>query len=150
MKKIITAIVAMVILTATATFANGTNKNNNVEEQVERSFKKEFSNAENTSWTKINDIYKAQFVLNGQVMFAFLNEDGVLLGTYRNILSSQLPMPLMSTLKEDYSGYWITELLEVAKENQTNYYVTIENGDQKLTLKSENASSWFVKSKLRK
>ena len=150
MKKIITAIVAMVLLTATATFANGTNKDNNIDERVEKSFRKEFSTAEATSWTKINDIYKVQFVLNGQVMFAYLNEDGVLLGAYRNILSNQLPMPLMTQLKEDYAGYWISELFELAKENQTNYFVTIENGDQKITLKSENANNWNIKTKTKK
>src|SRR6476646_1030163 len=133
MKKIITAIVAMFILIATATFANGTNKNNNgnVDERVEKSFKKEFAAAEAASWTKINDIYKVQFKLNNQVMFAYMSEDGNLLGAYRNILSNQLPMSLETQLKEDYSGYWITELFELAKNNQTNYFVTIENGDQK-------------------
>jgi hypothetical protein len=150
MKKIITAIVAMVILTATATFANETNKNNNVDERVEKSFRKEFSTAVETSWTKINDIYKAQFVLNGQVMFAYLNEEGVLLGAYRNILSNQLPMSLMTQLKEDYAGYWISELFELAKDSQTNYYITLENGDQKIMLKSENANNWNIKTKAKK
>jgi hypothetical protein len=150
MKKIITAVVAMVILTATATFANETNKNNNVDERVEKSFRKEFSTAAETSWTKINDIYKVQFVLNGQIMFAFLNEEGVLLGAYRNILSNQLPMPLMTQLKEDYAGYWVSELFELAKDNQTNYFITLENGDQKIMLKSENANNWNIKSKAKK
>jgi len=150
MKKIITAIVAMVLLTATATFANETNKDNNIDERVEKSFRKEFSTAEATSWTKINDLYKVQFILSGQVMFAYLNEEGVLLGAYRNILSNQLPMSLMTQLKEDYAGYWISELFEMAKENQTNYYVTIENGDQKITLKSENANNWNIKTKTKK
>jgi uncharacterized protein YegP (UPF0339 family) len=150
MKKIITAIVAMVILTATATFANETNKNNNVDERVEKSFRKEFSTAAETSWTKINDIYKVQFVLNGQIMFAYLNEEGVLLGAYRNILSNQLPMPLMTQLKEDYAGYWISELFELAKDNQTNYFLTLENGDQKIMLKSENANTWNIKTKAKK
>lgn len=150
MKKIITAVVAMFILTATATFANETNKNNNVDERVEKSFRKEFSTAAETSWTKINDIYKVQFVLNGQIMFAFLNEEGVLLGAYRNILSNQLPMPLMTQLKEDYAGYWVSELFELAKDNQTNYFITLENGDQKIMLKSENANNWNIKSKAKK
>ena len=152
MKKIITAIVAMFILTATATFANDADKNNNVNvaERVEKSFKKEFAAAEATSWTKINDIYKVQFTLNDQVMFAYLSAEGNLLGAYRNILSSQLPMSLMSKLKDDYSGYWVSELFELAKDNQTNYYVTIENGDQKIMLKSENANNWNIRSKTKK
>jgi hypothetical protein len=150
MKKIITAIVALVMLTASATFAHDTNKKNSVEELVEQSFHKQFAGAENVSFTKVNELYKAQFNLNGQVMFAYLNEDGVLLGAYRNIVTAQLPITLMAQLKEQYADFWITELFELAKDNQTNYFITVENGDQKLILKSEQSSNWLIKSKFRK
>ena len=150
MKKIILAIVALVLVTATSTFAHVTNNETKVDERVERSFKKEFSSAIGTSWSKINDVYKVQFELNGQIMFAFLNEEGLVLGAYRNILTSQLPMSLSKSLKEDYTGYWISELFEMAKDNQTNYFITIENGEQKIVLRSENANFWSVKTKIKK
>ena len=150
MKKIITAIVALVILTASTTFAHDTNKKNSVEEFVEQSFRKQFAGAENVHFTKVNELYKAQFILNGQIMFAYLNEDGVLLGAYRNIVTAQLPITLMAQLKEQYADFWVTELFELAKDNQTNYFITIENGDQKLILKSEQSSNWLIKSKFRK
>lgn len=149
MKKHITAFVVLA-LTLTTTFANSNNNKDDVSKRVETSFKKEFSTAEQTSWSKINDLYKAQFKLNGQVMFAFLNEEGQLVGVYRNILSTQLPIQLMTQVKEDYSDYWISSLFEMAKDSETSYYITLENGSHQLVLKSENSTNWTVYSRTKK
>lgn len=149
MKKHITAFVVLA-LTLTTTFANSNNNKNDVSKRVETSFKKEFSAAEQTSWSRVNDLYKAQFKMNGQVMFAFLNEEGQLVGVYRNILSTQLPIQLMTQVKEDYSDYWISSLFEMAKDSETSYYITLENGSHQLVLKSENSTNWSVYSRTKK
>ena len=149
MKKYITAFVVLA-LTLTTTFANSSNNKNDVNKRVETSFQKEFSSAEQTSWSRVNDLYKAQFKMNGQVMFAFLNEEGKLVGVYRNILSTQLPIHLMSQVKEDFSDYWISSLFEMAKDSETSYYITLENGDHQLVLKSENSTNWSVYSRTKK
>lgn len=149
MKKHITAFVVLA-LTLTTTFANSSNNKNDVNKRVETSFQKEFSSAEQTSWSRVNDLYKAQFKMNGQVMFAFLNEEGKLVGVYRNILSTQLPIHLMSQVKEDFSDYWISSLFEMAKDSETSYYITLENGDHQLVLKSENSTNWSVYSRTKK
>ncbi|HEY8398300.1 MAG TPA: hypothetical protein VIK80_10185 [Flavihumibacter sp.] len=150
MKKYI-ATLAFVTLSFTATFANNiANKSRNVDERVEKSFKKEFASAEIESWSRTaNDLYKVQFTLNGQVMFAYLDDSGKLVGVYRNILSTQLPISLMTELKEQYNDYWITTLFEVANEGTTQYFVTLENADQQLVMKSEGAH-WTVFSKNKK
>lgn len=150
MKKIILGIVTMVVVSTSAAFANTPNNTTGVKQEVEISFKKVFASATNTSWSKINDLYRAQFEMDGQVLFAFLNEDGELVGVYRNILSTQLPLQLSSELKQNYSDYWINDLFEVAKENHTQYYVTIENANHQMVLKSENGIDWIVYSKTKK
>jgi hypothetical protein len=54
---------------------------------------------------------KATFTLNDQVMIAYYsNENNELLAVVRNILSQQLPINLFTSLKKEYSGYWITDL----------------------------------------
>jgi len=53
-------------------------------------------------------------------------------------------------LKKNYSGYWISDLFEVAKNNGTSYYVTLENGDKKVVLTSANGSDWSTYKKDRK
>lgn len=150
MKKIITGIMALVLLTASATFANTPDNKNGVAEKVQTSFKKEFSKAENITWSKVNELYRAQFVLNGHVVFAFLNEDGEVVSAYRNILSTQLPLQLLSQIKQDYSDYWINELVELTKDKETSYYVSLENGNDQIVLKSENGINWTVHSKIKK
>ncbi|GAO42397.1 hypothetical protein [Flavihumibacter petaseus] len=145
MKKSITGVIAIVLLTLSTAFANTNNRNEKkeaVKQRVEKSFKKEFAGAQQATWSKVGAYHKVQFSYNGQVMFAVLNDDGKTMGVYRNILSHQLPINLMTSLKEDYSGYWITELFELVQDNETFYYVHLESADKSITLRSENGSQW--------
>jgi hypothetical protein len=151
MKRRFAAVLVVVLLTITSTFANNNNKKKeNVNQRVESTFNKTFGAAQEITWTKVNNLYKAQFILNGHVTYAFLDEEGVLVGAYRNILSTQLPIQLMTQLKDEYADYWISNLFEMAKENETSYYVTVENGTQTVVLKSENGSKWQAHTKVKK
>jgi hypothetical protein len=118
------------------------NEPDNVNEQVISSFKKDFSTAEEVSWEKAQEISKATFTLNGQVMFAWYAENGKQLAVIRNILSSQLPISLLTGLKNNYAGYWISDLFEMVADNTTSYYITIENSIEKIVLKSQDYNSW--------
>ncbi len=140
----------VVTLSISSLFANNSKNRNNVDERVEKSFKKTFASAQQESWSRVNNLNKVQFNLNGQVLFAYLDDEGTLVGVYRNILSTQLPISLMTEIKEEYSDYWISTLFEVANEGTTTYYITLENAGQQLVLKSENSSSWSVFSRTKK
>ncbi|WP_290798022.1 hypothetical protein [Flavihumibacter sp. UBA7668] len=149
MKKFMTTLL-VVTLSISSLFANNSKNRNNVDERVEKSFKKTFASAQQESWSRVNNLNKVQFNLNGQVLFAYLDDEGTLVGVYRNILSTQLPISLMTEIKEEYSDYWISTLFEVANEGTTTYYITLENAGQQLVLKSENSSSWSVFSRTKK
>lgn len=140
----------VVTLSLTSLFANNSKNPNNIDERVEKSFKKTFAAAEQESWSRVNNLNKVQFNLNGQVLFAYLDDEGTLVGVYRNILSTQLPISLLTEVKEQYGDYWITTLFEVANEGTTAYYITLENAGQQLVLKSENSATWSVFSKAKK
>ncbi|MBO9562097.1 MAG: 2TM domain-containing protein [Niastella sp.] len=114
----------------------------NVNEQVISSFKKDFSTAQDVSWEKTQEISKATFTLNGQVMFAWYAENGKQVAVIRNILSSQLPINLLTSLKNNYAGYWISDLFEMVADNTTTYYITIEDSAHKIVLKSEDYTTW--------
>lgn len=60
-----------------------------------------------------------------------------------NILSSQLPPALVADIKLDYSDYWITQLSE---EGIGKYFLTLENSDQIVHLRSVDEVSWAVTS----
>jgi hypothetical protein len=147
MKQTILAMAMMLMAGLTSAFAKD---NEGINKQVTTSFSKDFVTASNVSWNKQKDYVKATFTLNNQVMFAYYNENGELIATARNILSEQLPINLMTSLKKDYSNYWISDLFELAADGQTSYYVTLENGDETLILQSSSFNGWSTYKKAKK
>ena len=143
MKKMIVAVAMLVTMSA---FAN----EKNVNPKALSAFKTEFSTAREVEWTTTPDYYRAAFDMNGQKVFAFYNTDGEFMGLARNISSAQLPVYLQSSLKKNYAGYWISDLFEIASDDQTTYYVTLENADKKIVLRSNGADSWDVYAKTKK
>jgi hypothetical protein len=138
MKKIILTIA--IAISSFAVFANETNVN----ATVLSTFSKDFSSATEVSWTTGSQFYKANFVYNAQHVTAFYSFTGELLGLARNISSLDLPMNLQKSLRKDYTGRWISELFELSNEEGTSYYITLEQADSKLTLKSDDGLSWSV------
>jgi len=146
MKKSIVIMLLMVSVISSA-FASNTD---GVNEKVSSSFNKEFSLAQDVKWETAKDIVKATFKLNEQVLFAYFSQSGELMAVTRNILSVQLPISLMAELKKDYSGCWISELFELSGANGTTYYITLENADNTLVLKSDNSRQWQTYKKVKK
>jgi hypothetical protein len=143
MKKMILAVAMLVTVGA---FAN----EKNVNPKALNSFKTEFSTVQQVEWTTTPEYYRAAFDMNGQKVFAFYNTDGEFMGLARNISSAQLPVHLQSSLKKNYDGYWISDLFEIANNDGTSYYVTLEDGDKKIVLKSANGNDWNTYKKDRK
>jgi len=147
MKKLITAVVLSTVLLVNAAFAN---KTENVSYKVENAFNTEFNRAKEVSWQKTDNFYRASFKMNDEVMTAYFTPDGELMGVIRNLLSTQLPINLQTSLKKEYDGYWITELFECAKSDSDSYFVTLHNADQVVTLQSIDGTSWSVYNKAKK
>jgi hypothetical protein len=118
-------------------------ENANVDSQVLNAFKNEFNAAQEVKWTESSDYYKASFIFNGQYVAAFYSHDGELMGITRYITSLELPVKLQTSLKKNYSAYWISDLFEVSNSEGVAYYVTLENADKKIVLKSAG-NSWDV------
>jgi hypothetical protein len=121
-----------------------------VSEVVVKSFNSSFTSATEVNWSVTGDLYKADFVLNGQYVAAYFNTDGLMMATTRNISSTQLPIALQANLKKNYDEYWITNLFELSNEEGTSYYITLENADSKLVLKSLSSAEWINYKKVRK
>ena len=147
MKKLLTAVVLSSVLLMNTAFAN---KNDNVNYQVENAFKKEFSQAKEVNWQKTDNYYKAAFKMNNEIMTAFFTPEGEFLGVVRNILSSQLPINLQTSLRSGYENYWITDLFEFARPDANGYFVTVEDADHVITLQSVNGAAWSVYKKIKK
>jgi hypothetical protein len=147
MKKMILSLAAVMMM-GFSVFANG--KDDVVTQDARDAFKKDFATASNVKWEQRNNFLKATFSFNGQVLTAYYYTNGDLQAVVRNITSDQLPINLVTSLRRDYTAFWITDLFEISSDGQTSYYVTIENSDKKVVLKSDDLSSWQVYSKERK
>jgi uncharacterized protein YxeA len=121
-----------------------------VNKQALNSFKKEFAGATEAAWTVGDNYYKVTFSLNDQKLFAYYNMQGNFLAVTRNISSLQLPLNLQTSLKKSYNNYWISDLFEVANNDGTNYYVTLETADTKIILKSTDGTDWSIYQKSKK
>ena len=145
MKRIVITLTVLFSLVSFSSFANEVKVNSKVLE----SFNSYFKNATEVDWTVSQNFYKADFSLNGQYVAAYYDEAGELVAITRNISSTQLPISLQANLKKGHEDFWISDLFEVANELGTTYYVTLENADTKLVLKSSD-SNWTSFQKQRK
>jgi len=121
----------------------------NVNQVVLSAFKEEFTTASEVTWTVGSNYYKAAFVYNEKHVFAFYNEEGELLAISRYVSPAEMPARLQSNLKKNYSDYWISDLFEVAGNDGSSYFVTIENADTKIILRSTGLN-WSVYQKIKK
>ena len=115
-----------------------------------KSFQTNFKTATEVYWSVSENVYKANFSLNGQQASAYYDATGFLIALTRNISSTQLPITLQASLKNNYDCYWISDLVEMANEDGTSYYITLETADTRLVLKSNGTANWSTYKKVRK
>jgi hypothetical protein len=141
MKRTFLSIALVLAIGISSTFAND---GDGISKSTKTSFSRDFSSATNIQWEKKARFVKATFSLDNQVMFAFYDPSGFLVAVSKNITSENLPVRLQVDLKNTYSNYWISDLFENASNDETDYYITLENADKKLILKSTDSNRWFV------
>ena len=101
-------------------------------------------------WEKVADYTKASFIQDGQYFAAYFNASNRLESISRTIGTNMLPLILQKELKSKVSGSsWIADCFELSVENGTEYYVVIENEDQK-TIHQADEFSWSVYKKIDK
>lgn len=144
-KMILTLVIAVSTLSTLSAFASEVKVNT----KVLNAFKTEFATVNDVEWTVGENYFIASFNYNQKQVFAYYDEQGILLGLTRNISTADLPMNLQYNLKKEYNNYWISDLFEVAKNGRTEYYVTVENADKKIVLLA-TGSDWEEYKKVRK
>lgn len=146
MKHLLIAI-TFFMATAFSQTATATEKTNPA---VLQTFTNTFSGATAVEWSVTNNIYKASFTYNGQVVTAFYSTDGTQLALTKNLSTDQLPITLQAELKKNYDGYWVSDLFEMNDASGLSYYITLETGDTKVVLKSQSTFSWGTFQKTKK
>ena len=141
----------ILMMTVSSFFTTTSNAADIISPKALKSFETIFATATEAAWTVTDNYYRVEFLLNGQTLNAFYNEEGKLIGVSRNISSLQLPIILQTELKKEFPENWITDLFEMSTDNGVEYYLTIEDAYTKTVLKSSTASSsWMLYKKLKK
>ena len=85
-----------ILMLALSSFSLTSNATDVVSAKALKSFQSTFTQATEAEWTVTENYYKVQFLLNGQTISAFYNEEGKLITVSRNISSLQLPIILQT------------------------------------------------------
>ncbi len=147
MKKSIFTIALTLFIGLSSVFAGNTE---GVNQKVMNVFKKDFTTATDVKWEITKDYYKVTFKNVDQVMYAYYNVDGTRLSVIRNIRSSDLPLKAQEGMKKFQEGHWITDLFEYNSNDESGYFATLENADEKLVIRSSEGSAWMLYSKEQK
>ena len=139
MKKRLIALFAATILLLSTTFAN-----TNIEPSlsVQTAFNRLFKQPTEIKWEMLNDLYKVSFVQSGQYLTAFFNPSGRVEAVSRNISTITLPLILQKRIEDKLPLSWVSECFELFGKNGTEYYVTIENADEKILYKA-TGNEWI-------
>jgi len=73
-----------------------------------------------------------------------------LIAVTRFVSPLQLPHKLQNGLKKSYKDFWISDLFEVRNSDEHSYYVTLENADAKIVLRSVDKTNWRLFEKIEK
>jgi hypothetical protein len=111
---------------------------------VVNAFKKDFRPATDVIWSDNTFFFQVEFTLGEKRLFAFYSMEGKFMGLYRHISSTVLPGHLRNSIRENYSNYWITELFQLSKKIGNTYFLTLQNADEKIFLKSNDGSEWKI------
>jgi hypothetical protein len=146
MKKMMMALALFLTTLTGSAFANTTEVN----PKVIKAFNSDFVSAAEVNWTAGEGFYKASFTLNSKYVFAYYSADGNFLGLTRYMATSELPMMLQTSIKKNYAEYWVSDLFEVARNDGSAYYLTVEDAENVLILKSTSGNDWTVFKKNKK
>jgi hypothetical protein len=142
------ALTAALLLTAGvgSSFARNTP---NGDDNIDAYFHRDFKQAEMISANTVAGYTKVTFKMSSMILTAFYSNSGELLAVTHNITPTQLPLQLLIPVRRDYSDYWISDLFEYDANGSTSYFLTLENADKKITLRS-NDGDWETYNKTTK
>ena len=141
MKKIILA--ALLVSGLTSAFATTGNDNGkNINKTATSSFNSNFNHARNVSWTESSRFTIATFTMNNKIMYAYYDLQGKYIGTIHNIATTELPESLSASLKKQYAKYWVSELFELNSDQDSSYFVRVEDSNGSRVLRSTDGQTW--------
>lgn len=115
-----------------------------VSPQVIKAFQAKFGAAKEVTWSVNETYYKVTFSLYDNWLMAYYSKEGKLVNVIRHIAAKQLPMFLINSFQARYPHYWLSELFELSTEDGVTYFMTLENAEKKIIIKSAYGSDWTL------
>ncbi len=132
MKKLIIAAL-MVVSLSVSVFAKDDSKRVNY--KVMDNFRQEFAEAKDVTWTIGNEFAKASFTtIQGQKAEAFYSFQGERIAVSKAIGLNKLSTEANKTIAKKYANYKATDAIELDNGETTKFYVSLENGLEKIIL----------------
>jgi hypothetical protein len=111
----------------------------NVDAKILNHFAKTFATAENVTWKRTADFYKASFTRNNQRMEVFYNDKDELICTATYIGRQDIPCSAMSAIQAKYDGYRLASAIKCVDADGTiHYYTEVENAKKKVILQTDS------------
>jgi len=104
-------------------------------------FNKEFKGAEDLRWKKEAEFQKALFFFHGHRLIAYFSEEGRLLGSARDVLFNDLPLPVIKAFEGHFAGADYRMIHEIINEEGTTYWLTLEVKGRQYHVKASTSGS---------
>ncbi len=131
MKKLFIA--ALIVLAAgSSAFALDVTKS--VSNKLRSSFDVLYPGARNVAWEEGKDFLSASFTLDEVKQTAFFTKEGEVIGTSQHVELGKLPSKALNRIKKEYASYKITDSIEFTQNEQSSFYVMVEDGNKKIAL----------------
>ncbi len=99
-------------------------------------FKKEFGNASNVIWSKVDRNHdRAYFIYNGITVRAGFDKKGKLMYTLKYYTEEHLPQDILLTVKKTYYSKSIFGIVEVSVDGKTAFLVNLQDKTSWLCIK---------------
>lgn len=132
-----TAVAAFLFITiAASAFARPAE----VSKYLMNQFQKQFQYADNVTWKTTDRFTSASFIVNGNEVSVFYNNENNMIGISKTISVQDLPKAAQKVLNTEYSKYTITSVIDFTDENgNESYYIQLQNNGKQIILQSDNS-----------
>ncbi|MCW3112421.1 MAG: hypothetical protein JWR18_817 [Segetibacter sp.] len=113
---------------------------NQIDQKAVGNFESAFTGASNVEWTAKEKFTKATFKQNEQKVEVFYDLAGDFIASTRQIAIEELPTFVKRIFAKKYSGYTVKEAFKFKSDDETDYFISVENETENIVLKEKQGS----------
>jgi hypothetical protein len=145
MKKVLVFAIAALI----ANFSFGQKMDESaVPANVKSKMTTSFPNAKSVKWSKEDNNYEAEFMLNKQETSCVISATAELLETETEMSVSDLPANIKTIIQTDYPGSKINEAAKIESKGVITYEAEVKIGEDSYDMIYDNSGKFISKTKL--